>query len=110
MAKGSIGIHHGFGGACHRGPLRAKGEKKWPNEIWGHAAPKTGLPRMAVAMAVAVALATLVALLWGALAAEAASSKATTKTFSNGNQIRIPADRISGGTGGKADPYPSPST
>jgi large repetitive protein len=75
--------------------------------LGGHAAPKTGLPRMAVAMAVAVALATLVALLWTALAAEAASPKATTKTFSNGNQIRIPADRISGGTGGKADPYPS---
>jgi len=60
--------------------------------LGGHAAPKTGLPRMAVAMAVAVALATLVALLWTALAAEAASPKATTKTFSNGNQIRIPAD------------------
>ena len=73
----------------------------------GHAVPKTGLPRMAVAMAVAVALATLVALLWAALSAEAASPKATTKTFTNGNQIRIPADRISGGTGGKADPYPS---
>jgi len=35
------------------------------------------------------------------------TTKATTKTFTNGNQIRIPADRISGGTGGKADPYPS---
>jgi large repetitive protein len=69
--------------------------------------PKTSLPRMAVTMAVAVALATLVALVWAALSAEAASPKATTKTFSSSNQIRIPADRISGGTGGKADPYPS---
>ena len=57
-------------------------------DLGGHAVPKTGLPRMAVTMAVAVALATLVALLWAALSAEAASPKATTKTFSNGNQIR----------------------
>ena len=75
--------------------------------LGGHAVPKTSLPRMAVTMAVAVAPATLVALVWAALSAEAASPQATTKTLSNGNQIRIPADRISGGTGGKADPYPS---
>jgi subtilisin-like proprotein convertase family protein len=62
---------------------------------------------MAVTMVLGAAVATLLALMWFTLSAEAASPKATTKTFSNGNQIRIPADRISGGTGGKADPYPS---
>jgi large repetitive protein len=71
------------------------------------AVTKTSLPRIALTMAVAVAVATLLALVWFTLSAEAASPKATTKTFTNGNQIRIPADRISGGTGGKADPYPS---
>ena len=69
--------------------------------------PKTSLPRMAVTMVLGAAVATLLALMWFTLSAEAASPKATTKTFTNGNQIRIPADRISGGTGGKADPYPS---
>jgi large repetitive protein len=69
--------------------------------------PKTSLPRMAVMMVLAAAVAALLPLMWVTLSAEAASPKATTKTFSNGNQIRIPADRISGGTGGKADPYPS---
>ena len=69
--------------------------------------PKLSLPRMAVTMVLGAAVATLLALMWFTLSAEAASPKATTKTFSNGNQIRIPADRISGGTGGKADPYPS---
>jgi subtilisin-like proprotein convertase family protein len=73
----------------------------------GHAVPKTSLPRMAVTMVLGAAVATLLALMWFTLSAEAASPKATTKTFTNGNQIRIPADRISGGTGGKADPYPS---
>jgi subtilisin-like proprotein convertase family protein len=67
----------------------------------------TSLPRIALTMVVAVAVATLVALVWFTLSADAASPKATTKTFTNGNQIRIPADRISGGTEGKADPYPS---
>jgi len=62
---------------------------------------------MAVTMVLGAAVATLLALMWFTLSAEAASPKATTKTFTNGNQIRIPADRISGGTGGKADPYPS---
>jgi subtilisin-like proprotein convertase family protein len=67
---------------------------------------KTSLPRMAATMAVAVAVATLLAILWSTLSAEAASRRAT-QTFSNGNIIRIPADQISGGTSGKADPYPS---
>ena len=69
--------------------------------------PKTSLSKMAVTMVLAATVATLLALMWFTLSAEAASPKATTKTFTNGNQIRIPADRISGGTGGKADPYPS---
>jgi large repetitive protein len=66
----------------------------------------THLPRIALTMAVAVAVATLLALLWSTLSAEAASHR-DTKTFSNGNIIRIPANQISGGTFGKADPYPS---
>jgi large repetitive protein len=66
----------------------------------------THLPRIALTMAVAVAVATLLALLWSTLSAEAASHR-DTKTFSNGNIIRIPANQISGGTIGKADPYPS---
>ena len=61
---------------------------------------------MALTMAVAVAVATLVALVWLPLSAEAASRR-TTKTFDNANIIRIPANQISGGTMGKADPYPS---
>jgi large repetitive protein len=36
-----------------------------------------------------------------------AASHRDTKTFSNGNIIRVPANQISGGTFGKADPYPS---
>jgi large repetitive protein len=66
----------------------------------------THLPRIALTMAVAVAVATLLALLWSTLSAEAASHR-DTKTFSNGNIIRVPANQISGGTFGKADPYPS---
>jgi large repetitive protein len=66
----------------------------------------THLPRIALTMAVAVAVATLLALLWSTLSAEAASHRAT-KTFENGNIIRIPANQMSGGTFGKADPYPS---
>jgi large repetitive protein len=70
------------------------------------AVTKTSLPRIALTMAVAVAVATLLALVWFTLSAEAASHRGT-KTFSNGNIIRIPANQISGGTIGKADPYPS---
>jgi subtilisin-like proprotein convertase family protein len=70
------------------------------------AVTKTSLPRIALTMAVAVAVATLLALVWFTLSAEAASHR-DTKTFSNGNIIRIPANQISGGTIGKADPYPS---
>jgi large repetitive protein len=51
-------------------------------------------------------MATLIALLWPALSAEAAPRRGT-KTFENGNIIRIPAEQISGGTSGKASPYPS---
>ncbi len=61
-----------------------------------------GLPRIALTLAVA----TLLALLWPALSAEAAPPKGT-KTFVNGGIIRIPAAQMSGGTFGKADPYPS---
>jgi subtilisin-like proprotein convertase family protein len=61
---------------------------------------------IAATMAVAVALATLVALVWSTLSAEAAP-RVRTQTFVNGNIIRIPADQISGGTFGKAGPYPS---
>ena len=67
---------------------------------------KTSLPRIAVTMAGAVAVATLLALVWSTLSAEAAS-RTVTKTFNNGNIIRIPADQISGGTFGEADPFPS---
>jgi len=62
--------------------------------------------RSTIAAAVAVALATLVALVWSTLSAEAAP-RVRTQAFVNGNIIRIPADQISGGTFGKADPYPS---
>jgi large repetitive protein len=70
------------------------------------AVTKMSLPRIALTMAVAVAVATLLALVWFTLSAEAASHR-DTKTFSNGNIIRVPANQISGGTFGKADPYPS---
>lgn len=66
----------------------------------------TSLPRIAMTVAVAVAVATLLALLWPTLSAEAAPRRGT-KTFENGNIIRIPAEQISGGTVGKADPFPS---
>jgi large repetitive protein len=66
----------------------------------------THLPRIALTMALALAAATFLALLWPTLSAEAASRR-DTKTFSNGNIIRIPANQMSGGTFGKADPYPS---
>jgi subtilisin-like proprotein convertase family protein len=69
----------------------------------------TGLPRIALLVAGAVAVATLVALVWSTLSAEAAPSR-DTRTFSNGNIIRIPENQISGGTGGKAGPYPSTIT
>ena len=64
------------------------------------------LPRIAMTVAVAVAVATLLALLWPTLSAEAAPRRGT-KTFENGNIIRIPAEQMSGGTLGKADPWPS---
>jgi subtilisin-like proprotein convertase family protein len=66
----------------------------------------THLPRMALTMAMALAAATFLALLWPTLSADAALRRGT-KTFSNGNIIRIPANQMSGGTFGKADPYPS---
>ena len=66
----------------------------------------THLPRMALTMAMALAAATFLALLWPTLSADAALRRGT-KTFENGNIIRIPANQISGGTFGKADPYPS---
>jgi subtilisin-like proprotein convertase family protein len=66
----------------------------------------TNLPRIAMTLAVAVAVATLLALLWPTLSAEAAPRRGT-KTFENGDIIRIPAEQISGGTSGKASPYPS---
>jgi large repetitive protein len=66
----------------------------------------THLPRMALTMAMALAAATFLALLWPTLSADAALRRGT-KTFENGNIIRIPANQMSGGTFGKADPYPS---
>ena len=66
----------------------------------------TSLPRIAMTVAVAVAVATLLALLWPTLSAEAAPRRGT-KTFENGDIIRIPAEQMSGGTLGKADPWPS---
>ena len=70
---------------------------------------KTSLPRIALTMAVAVAVATLFALLWSTLSVEVASRR-DTKTFSNGNIIRIPANQISGGTFGRPTLIPPLST
>lgn len=58
-----------------------------------------------LALAVAVALMMLVVVLTTE-PAEAAPQKGS-RAFANGNIIMIPFNRISGGTGGRANPYPS---
>jgi hypothetical protein len=67
---------------------------------------KASLLRMVVTMAFAVALAGLLGLVLFNLSAQAAPQTGA-RSFTNGNIIQIPADRISGGTGGQAGPYPS---
>jgi subtilisin-like proprotein convertase family protein len=70
---------------------------------------KTGLFRMTVtrtaAVGMAMGVAIVLALITFTMSAQAATQG--TRTFNNNSIIMIPADRISGGTGGEASPYPS---
>ncbi len=65
----------------------------------------TNLFRMTT-LVVAGAVAMVVALVAFTISAQAATQTGT-RTFTNDRLVSIPLDRISGGTGGQASPYPS---
>lgn len=69
---------------------------------------RASLPRMTVAVTLAAlaAAAAVAVLVWSSPPADAANQRIT-RTFVNDSIVRIPADQLSGGTGGQANPYPS---
>lgn len=71
-----------------------------------HRTGSLGRPTAVIAAAVAAALALAVTFAWLAPSADAAQKRGT-RTVSNAGLIQIPADRISGGTGGQSSRYPS---